>query len=223
MTSVQLPLDLGHRASVEAWDFVPAPCNRVALGWLDRYPDWPGPAVVLFGPEGCGKSHLARIFAGRTGAQVLNPDALPEPAALPRRSAWVLDPAEPVRREVALLQLYNGLREAGGHLLLTGRCPPADWAIRLPDLASRLRASPAVEIGPPDDTLLEAVLVKLFSDRQLKVAGDMIAYMVSRMERSFAAAHRIVQALDARALERQRPITIGLVREALQATGKDED
>ncbi len=223
MNAEQLVFDLGHRASLEAQDFLPAACNRDALAWLDRYPDWPAPALVLFGPEGCGKSHLARIFAARSGAQALDPGALPEPSELPPRGAWVLDPALPVLDEVGLLRFYNGLREAGGHVLLTARRPPAEWGVRLPDLASRLRAAPAVAIGPPDDALLGAVLVKLFADRQVDVSGELIAYLVSRMERSFAAAHRIVRELDARSLRHQRPITVALAREALGATVHDQD
>lgn len=224
MSAEQLALDLGRRgASMEASDFLPAACNRDALAWLERYPDWPAPALVLFGPQGCGKSHLARIFAARANACALDPEALPGPGELAGRSAWILDPAEPVRDEVALLQLWNGLRECEGHVLLAARRSPAAWDIRLPDLASRLRAAPAVAIGPPDDALLAAVLVKLFADRQLRVSGDVIPYLVSRMERSFAGAHRMVDELDARSLRRKRPITVALARDALYETVHDQD
>jgi chromosomal replication initiation ATPase DnaA len=128
----------------------------------------------------------------------------------------VLDPAEPIADEVALLQLYNRLREHGGHLLLTARRPVAAWSIRLPDLASRLRAAPAVAIGAPDDALLAALLVKLFGDRQLAVPEDVIGYLIRHMERSFAAARAVVEALDRRALQDQRPVTVALVRAVLE-------
>lgn len=222
MSAEQLLFDLGHRASLDAHDFLPAACNREALAWLDRHPQWPAPALVLFGPEGCGKSHLARIFAARSGALALDPGALP--CELPPGSAWILDPVTlPLRDEVGLLRVYNGLREAGGHVLLTARLPPAAWSIGLPDLASRLRAAPTVEIGSPDDALLAAVLVKLLADRQLRIAGEVIPYLVSRMERSFAAAHRIVRELDERSLRRKRPITVALARDALGATVHDQN
>ena len=212
----QLLLAFEHPVASGLEDFMPAPGNRAALAWLERWPAWPAPALVLHGPPGCGKSHLARIWAARVGASRLDPAALPAAdAALSPRA--VLDPAEPVADEIALLQLYNRLAERGGHLLLTARRPVAAWTIGLADLASRLRAAPAVAIGPPDDGLLAALLVKLFDDRQLMVSEDVIGYLIRHMERSFAAARTVVEALDAHALQRQGPVTVALARSVLEA------
>ncbi|MEM8952016.1 MAG: hypothetical protein AAGC99_22115, partial [Pseudomonadota bacterium] len=135
---------------------------------------------------------------------------------------YLLDPAEPVGDELALLQLYNRLREDGGHLLLTATKPVAQWDIRLPDLRSRLTAAPSVAIGPPNDPLLAALFLKLFDDRQLKVPEAVIRYLLIHMERSFAEAHRLVDALDHLSLERQRPITVPLARLALPAGDESE-
>jgi chromosomal replication initiation ATPase DnaA len=175
---------------------------------------------VLHGPEGAGKSHLARIWAERSGALRLDPTALPEPDA-EGPLAWVLDPAEPLTDEHGLLRLYHQLKERGGHLLLTARRPVAAWPIALPDLASRLRAAPAVALEPPDDALLGAVLLKLFSDRQLVVSAGVIGYLVGHMERSFGAARRVVARLDALSLRRRRPITAALARVALDEIGNE--
>ena len=188
----QLLLGFGHEAASGVADFMPAESNRAALAWLARWPDWPAPTLVLYGPPGCGKSHLAQIWAARTGALGLEPAALPDEAP----QAAVLDPAAPVADELALLRLYNRLAERGGHLLLTARCPVAAWGLRLPDLASRLRASPAAAIEPPDDALLAALLLKLFDDRQLAVSDGVIGYLLRHMERSFAAARALVETLD---------------------------
>ena len=214
--SEQLLLGFEHRAASGIEDFMPAPGNRDALAWLARWPDWPAPALVLYGPPGCGKSHLARIWAARSGAGLLDPAALPEAALEPPRAA-LLDPAEPLGDEVALLQLYNRLREQGGHLLLVARRPAAAWRIGLPDLASRLRAAPAVAIGAPDDALLAALLVKLCDDRQLAVSDGVIGYLVRHMERSFAAARAVVEALDRHSLRDRRPVTVALARAVLEA------
>jgi len=212
----QLLLGFEHRAASGSEDFMPAPCNRDALAWLARWPDWPAPALVLYGPPGSGKSHLARIWAARSGAGLLDPTTLIEAVLEPPRAA-LLDPAAPLGDEVALLQLYNRLHEQGGHLLLVARQPAAAWRIGLPDLASRLRAAPAVAIGAPDDALLAALLVKLFDDRQLRVSDGVIGYLVRHMERSFAAARAVVEALDRHSLRDRRGVTVALARAALES------
>jgi chromosomal replication initiation ATPase DnaA len=213
--SEQLRLGFEHTPASGAEDFMPAACNQEAVAWLARWPDWPAPALVVHGPPACGKSHLARIWAARAGARWLQRANLAAADPGEHRS-WVLDDAEPVADERALLSFYNRLREHGGHLLMTARRPVGAWALRLPDLASRLRAAPAVAIGPPDDGLLAAVLLKLFADRQLVVSEAVIEYLVRHMERSFDAAQAIVAGLDAASLREQRPITVARARSLLE-------
>jgi chromosomal replication initiation ATPase DnaA len=210
----QLVLGFPHAAASDLADFMPAESNRAALAWLARWPAWPAPALVLYGPPGCGKSHLGRAWAAQSGAQSLDPASLPDE---PPRAA-LLDPAPPVADELALLRLYHRVAEQGGHLLLTARAPVAAWDLRLPDLASRLRAAPAVAIEPPDDALLAALLVKLFDDRQLAVSDGVIGYLLRHMERSFAAARALVETLDRHSLRERRRVTIALARAALETT-----
>lgn len=212
----QLALDLGYVQALEAEDFLPAPCNREALAWLARWPDWPAPGLVLVGPAGSGKSHLARIFMRHAGALALDARALPE--ALPAGAAFVLDPAQQVRDEARLLSLHHAIQERGAHLLLTGEDPPARWPLRLPDLASRIRALPVATLGPPDDALLGALLVKQFRDRGLIVREGVVAYLVRHMERSFASAQRLVAELDRLSLKHNRPVTVPLARTVLEAS-----
>ncbi len=218
----QLPLAFSHVAASGIEDFMPAASNREALAWMQRWPDWPAPALVLHGPEGAGKSHLAAIWRDRSGAVPLDRPALGSTLDLDASRSYLLDPAEPVVDEVALLQLYNRLREEGGYLLLVARRPVAQWGLDLPDLASRLTAAPSAAIGPPDDGLLAALFLKLFDDRQLTVPETVIAYLLTHMERSFAAARRLVDELDHLSLERQRPITVPLARLALERLGDAE-
>ncbi|MEM7042631.1 MAG: DNA replication protein [Pseudomonadota bacterium] len=218
----QLPLAFGHDPASGVEDFMPAESNRDALAWIERWPDWPAPALILHGPKGAGKTHLAHIWVARCRGLDLGPE-LGDVLELDASRCYLLDPAEPVGDEVALLQLYNRLREDGGHMLLTAKTPVSRWDIRLPDLRSRLAAAPSVAIGPPDDPLLAALFLKLFDDRQLKVPEPVIRYLLTHMERSFAEAHRLVDALDHLSLERQRPITIPLARLALPGTGSSED
>ena len=213
--SEQLRLDFEHAPATGAEDFMPGESNREALAWLARWPAWPYPALILHGPPGSGKSHLARIWAARTGARSLDHAAIASADPNAQRT-WVLDDAEPVPDEQGLLSFYNRLREGGGYLLLTARRPVGAWMLRLPDLASRLRAAPVVAIGPPDDALLGAVLLKLFADRQLVVSEASIEYLVRHMERSFGAAQTVVAGLDSMSLRLQRPITVALARSLLE-------
>ncbi|SDG64349.1 HdaA/DnaA family protein [Roseospirillum parvum] len=214
----QLPLDLPHRPALDRADFLVAPANRAALAWLDRWPDWPGPALVVVGPPGSGKSHLAAVFAARSGAVMLAPKDLPgaDPLALAEVGAVVLDDADRVDPPRPLLHLWNLLREAGGHLLLIASRPPARWGVGLRDLDSRLRTAPVATIEPPDDALFAAVLVKLFADRQLALDPAAVRYLVGHMERSFAAARRLAETADRLALAEKRPITLPLLRRALE-------
>jgi chromosomal replication initiation ATPase DnaA len=199
-------------------DFLVSDSNRAAFDLIERWPDWPARALVLYGPAGSGKTHLAHLWCERSGAVLVAGDAavLSEPAALP--SAVAIDNAERAP-ERPLLHLYNLCIERGGSLLLTMPAPPAALPIGLADLASRLRALPVAGIAPPDDALLAAVLVKHCADRQLRVAPDVFAYLMPRIERSFAAAASLAARLDKHSLEIGRPITIKLARAVLAETG----
>lgn len=190
----QLALPLAYRAADGEADFFVSDANRDAVAWLDRWPDWSQPQALLIGPAGAGKSHLARIFARRSAATLFDDAdrAPPEPLF----HAW--NAATPDRS-----------------LLLVARQPPRDWPHRLPDLASRLAATPLLVIAPPDDALLAALLAKQFADRGLRVEPAVAAYVLARVERSFAAIAATVAALDAAALAAGRGVTVAVARDVL--------
>jgi DnaA regulatory inactivator Hda len=221
--SQQLPFDLAGPPAYGRADFLPAEANQGALAWVDRWPDWPGPVTVLVGPAGSGKTHLLHVWAARAAALRLSVAILDQPDmavvfdALGEVRHVALDDADAVAGRPAaernLFHVYNWLRERGGSMLLAARTAPARWAIGLPDLASRLRAASVAEIGPPDDALLGAVLVKLFHDRQLKTREDIIRHLVARMERSLSAARDIVDRIDRRTLADKRAVSVSLLRD----------
>jgi len=221
--TAQLPLDLGHRPALGREDFLLAPCNEVAVAWIDRWPEWPATALALHGPPACGKTHLCHVWRALSGAVDIDPEALSAaepPALLGTAAAVALEDADTALAagrlaEERLLHLYNLVGERGGRMLLTGQTPPARWPVELPDLRSRLRAATAVALAPPDDALIEAVLVKLFADRQLRADAGVVHFLASRMERSFAAARSIVAAMDSAALAGRREITVPLARRVL--------
>ncbi len=215
----QLILDFAPRPALGKADFLVSDCNRTAVAWVDRWPDWPAPALAVYGPRGSGKTHLAHVWAARSDAVVVLGQDIENRAApdiLDDAPSCVLDHADDIFDEEALLHLYNHVAETGGSLLLIARLPPAKWKIGLPDLSSRVGAAPAVGIRPPDDELLGALLVKLFHDRQLKVADDVLVYLLLRMERSFAAAGSLVDALDRLGLAEGRAVTVPLARAVLE-------
>jgi chromosomal replication initiation ATPase DnaA len=209
----QLALALEHAARLGREDFLEGPSNSVALALIERWPDWPARAVVLVGPEGSGKTHLAAIWAAAARAQTVAAAALAAPD-LPRlvsAGAVVVEDLTPQGfDERALFHLLNLARQEGADLLITARSAPAGWPVALTDLASRLRALPVVSLAAPDDALLRAVIVKLCADRQLAVDEGLVRYLVTRIERSFAAARAAVIALDREALRQKRPITRAL-------------
>lgn len=216
----QLPLDLGLAAALGGEDFLVAACNADAVAWIDRWPAWPAPGLVVHGAAGCGKTHLAHVFAARAGAPLIAAAALtragPPDLLAGRRAVVVEDADRPGGDAQALLHLYNLAREQGAQLLLTARLPAAQWRTTLPDLASRLRALPHAAILPPDDSLLAGLLVKLFADRQLRVGQEVVAYLLARLERSCEALRAAVAAIDAAALAERREVTVPLVRKVVE-------
>jgi chromosomal replication initiation ATPase DnaA len=219
----QLPLEFGFPPSFAAADFLVSACNQNAFAWVEHWPHWNGPALAIWGPPGCGKTHLAHVWQARADAALIEAQRLPgaDPARLlPASGACVVDGIATAgfdaEGERTLLHLYNMIVERRGYLMLCAEMPPARWTLHLPDLRSRVLAAPVVTIEPPDDGLLESLLAKLFADRQLTVDRGTIIYIVTRMERSFDAARRLVDAIDRAALSQQRRPTLALVREVLE-------
>ena len=194
----QLALPLAYVAASGEADFFVSDANADAVAFLARWPDWPGPQALLIGSPGSGKSHLAGLFAARHAATLIE-------------NADAADPE-------ALFHAWNAA-SAARPLLMTARTRPADWPHRLPDLASRLAATPLVAIREPDDALLAAVLAKQFADRGLRLGPDVAAYLALRVERSFAAIAAVVASLDAAALAGARAVTVPLARAVLEAQG----
>jgi chromosomal replication initiation ATPase DnaA len=216
----QLRLALRRQPSVDRAHFIVSERNRDAVGAVDSWPDWPGGRLAIFGPEGSGKTHLARAWAARTGAFVAG-DAGLDLARAPAGPILVEDVDRGVADD-ALFHLINRA-DAGGSLLLTARTAPRLWPARLPDLRSRLNALFAVELGAPDDTVLEALLLRFFRDRHIRPDPDLLSYLLRRMERSATAAQALVSRLDEAADASGRPITRALAREVLGAEDQSGD
>lgn len=218
-TPRQLALALDHPESFAREDFLSGPSNAAALALIECWPQWTSRAILLFGPEGSGKSHLTAIWAEMAGARLVAAralDAATVPGTLATGALAIEDIVAKELDERALFHALNLAREVDAFLLLTARQPPSAWNLRLRDLASRLEALPMVSLAAPDDALLRAVLVKLFGDRQLAIEESLIGYVATHIERSFAAAREAVERLDSEAMRRKRPLTRALAAEVLR-------
>jgi chromosomal replication initiation ATPase DnaA len=212
----QLVFDLPQRPALGVQDFLVSASNRAAADMIDRWPHWSDPAVLMLAPAQAGKTHLANVWRLKSGAAALSGAHLSE-ADVARAGGAILveDLHAGIASERALFHLLNLARERGGSVLLTSRVAPGALSVSLPDLRSRLRALPLIEIAPPDPALLRAVLVKHFADRQLSVEPHVVAHLARHMEQSMAAAAAVVAALDRAAMATHRRITRGLAREIL--------
>jgi chromosomal replication initiation ATPase DnaA len=211
----QLALALDHAESYAREDFLSGPGNAAALALIESWPDWPANAVALVGPQGSGKSHLAAIWAASSGARMISGRALTESGLLPALAtgALVVEEAAAVANERTLFHLINLAREEEAFLLFTARSVPSAWPVVIADLASRLRALPVITLQAPDDGLLRGLIVKLAADRQLELKEDVVGYLATHIERSFAAARAAVIALDNESLRRGRRPTRALAAE----------
>ena len=220
----QLPLKLEHPRTYRREDFVTSDANAQAVAALDRWPGWHGGVLCLVGPEGSGKTHLARIWADKVGAQLFS-DWTPSNTLLAEigEGPVLIEDADHVSDDELLFHLINRATRPEASLLLTARRLPALWSSCLPDLTSRLKAMPVAELLPPDDDVLTGVLRNLFRERSIRPSDDLLAYLVRRIGRSISEARRTVERLDNAAGPEHKPITRSLARQILGAGPVDED
>lgn len=226
MIGYQLAFDLDLPPALSRADFIVGAGNRDALATIEAWPNWPVPVLLLTGPEGSGKTHLAEIWRARSGASTVHAAGLTATVGegLSLADAVIVEDLDWVDgREAALFHLLNRARELGATVLLTARDRDRVLSSGLADLRSRLRAAQPLTLTAPDDALLGMVLVKLFADRQLAVTSSVVEYLVRRMERSCAAATILVRKLDEAALSTGRPISRQLAAPFLAGSHPDTD
>jgi chromosomal replication initiation ATPase DnaA len=199
----QIALPFAWPADADERDFIVSDANRLAVRHLEHWALWPVMASVLTGPRKSGRSLLGRIFAAKTGGRLIdNADR---------------------HNEEALFHAWNAAQADRKPLLLVADTPPAHWSIRLPDLRSRLLATPQAIIGDPDTILIGGLIEKLLIARGLNAPSEVIRYLVPRIERSYVAVARVIDAIDELALERRQRITVPIARMALATIGVIDD
>ncbi len=218
----QLSFDLPARTVLGRDDFFVSPANALAVAMIEAPWSWPSGKLVLSGPEGSGKTHLAHVWAASTGASIVSAAELadidvPSLAQAPVAVENVPEIASDLPAQNALFHLHNQLQAQRHLLLMTGRTAPRHWALSLPDLQSRVEGTSHISLQAPDDMLLAAVLAKLFADRQIAPKADVIPFLLHHMDRSFLAAAGIVDRLDRAALSQGRKVSRKLAGEVLGA------
>lgn len=225
-TNSQLPLEFTNKPYMGRDDFIVSACNCEAFALLDQWPNWPFFAICLYGPEGCGKTHLGHIFSDKVSVLTHYPYPIPHleasrltldmpPQLFAENHCLIIENLNENIDEEALFHLYNLYSNEGGNILFTAKQAPARLHFKLPDLQSRLNIVPAVAISEPDDKLLAALLIKLFMDRQLLVSHEIINYIVVNMQRSFAYARKLVAEIDHISMAYKRAVSVAIVKEAI--------
>jgi DnaA regulatory inactivator Hda len=216
----QLPLHLPLKPNYAEIDFIESPCNREALQWIRRWPDWPVKMIAIYGMPGCGKTHLAHIWQEKSTARLLTAEDIAKITpfeAVRDFQAFVVDDADTLEAEDWLFHFYNLMKEKDAYCLFCCRQAPTQWTVTLPDLQSRLTTILSVPLPPPDEDALRAVLFKLFTEKGMTLSLDIADYILRRIERSFEAARTLVNAIDHYTLSTHRPLTLAVVRDVLSA------
>lgn len=221
-TNQQIPLDLGHRTALGRDDFLVMPNNQDAVAWIDLWPEWPAPCIILYGPVASGKTHIGAVWAEKSSAICIKASGINEEVIrdiAEMNHHVIIEDADDLIGNLAgekgLFHLYNIFKEDGRSVLITLKEPPVRRSFALPDLASRLRAAPSVAIREPDEQLITALIVKLFNDRQIRIGADVLNYILPRIERSFEAVNDLVERADQKAMIEKRNISIPLMRDIL--------
>jgi len=218
--SQQLSFELPAKTALGREDFFVSPANAHAVAMVEGWQNWPSRKLALIGPSGAGKTHLVHVWAAAASARIVSATTLPQLDIPTLASGNVAVEDVPMiagnaEAEVALFHLHNLALAEGNSLLMTAHQAPARWGLILPDLKSRMEGTASVIVESPDDELLSAVLMKLFTDRQLSPTPDTIPYLVRRIDRSFDMARQVVAALDDASLSQGRDITRKLAGEVL--------
>jgi DnaA regulatory inactivator Hda len=217
-TSRQLALHLPLKPSYAEIDFIESPCNKEALQWIRRWPDWPVKMIAVYGMPGCGKTHLAHIWQEKSTARLLTAQDITQITPLEAAqdaTSFVLDDAETLEDENWLFHFYNLVKEKDAYCLFCCRQAPTQWKTTLPDLQSRLSTIVSIPVTLPDEDALRAVLFKLFAGKGMTLSQEIAEYILRRVERSFEAVRSLVDAIDCYTLSTHRPLTLMVVREVL--------
>ncbi len=212
----QLILDLKSTTDYAKENFFVSESNRKAWGIINQWPDWHSHCLIISGPKHCGKTHLAHIWQEVSNAAYIPSENAIDFISNNGNKNYIINGIESFSgRDNELFHIYNLVKEKGGYLFITSESPMSDLKLTLPDLRSRIKSSMEIYIDAPDDELLEMVISKIFSDKQLRVHKNVVKFIITHMERSFSATYELIEAIDLKSSQEKRNITIPFVKTIL--------
>lgn len=230
----QIPFDFAPRTYMGREDFMVAPCNKEAFNMVDSWPNWLAQGLIIYGPKGCGKSHLANLFADKVKIFADKPIKVSFIHAsrinlrnvnkiANENQSIVVENLTPKANMEALFHLFNLYNTEGRYMLWTAEQAPSRMAFALKDLQSRLNMLPSVEIKEPDDIMLQTLIVKLFNDRQILISPDVLNFIVNNAQRSFEYIGKLVEECDNISLAYQCAINYNVVKMAMDILAQSDN
>ena len=224
----QMIFDLRRPSKNGLENFFITGSNEVAVGAIKKWKTWPEKKLILLGESGSGKSHLVDFWAKESHGRSIKVVDLCgyDVIDLSQNEALIIEniddittygPTKKQRIEEELFHLINAVAQASCYLLITSSSSVSSWDVQLPDLLSRLMSITIVEILPPDDQLLMAILLKQFDDRQITISPEFITFVSKRINRTYDSICKFVDRIDFLALEQKREVTIPIARKILDS------
>ena len=213
----QLLLELDYKTNFNEHDFYLSKSNSNAFNLINRWPDWDKKILNISGEKFSGKSHLANIFRLKSKAFLVKGNKIDNSIfkSLKLYESIIIDDFEECNKEEILYSIFNLIDQDSKYLLINSLKPINKIKFKLPDLASRSKNCLYAEIENPDDELLFAIILKNFSDRQIKIEKKIIDFIISRIDRSYRKIDEFIYKIDELSLKKKKPINLKTIKEIL--------
>ncbi len=213
----QLLLDFHYKTNFNEHDFYLSKSNSNAFNLIYRWPNWDKRILNISGEKFSGKSHLANIFRLKSKAFLIKGNEIDNSIfkSIKLHESIIIDDFEECNEEEILYSIFNLIDQDSKYLLINSLKPINEIKYRLPDLASRSKNCLYAEIENPDDELLFAIILKNFSDRQIKIEKKIINFIISRIDRSYRKIDEFIYKIDELSLKKKKPINLKTIKEIL--------
>ena len=213
----QLLLDFNHKKNFNEHDYYVSKSNYFAFNLVDKWPRWEKKILNIHGENFSGKSHLANIFKSKSNALLINSEKIRNEIFKEIKifENIILDNFDENFDEKIAYSIFNLVDQDNKYLLINSLKPINEIKFQLPDMISRSKNCLFAEIESPDDDLIFAIILKNFSDRQIKIEKKIIEFIINRIDRSYSKIHEFIYKIDELSLKKKKPINLKTIREIL--------